>query len=282
MLTGISAWRAAWDRFGLPADAVPEHPELGVHYPWKDMALHALSSGLQRKIQTALGVLATARQTSHRWRVSVSGGKDSTVLLFLLHRAGWIVDAVSCRDDGDFPGEGVYLTTLCASLGYPLAILRPDRPLWDLVDGNLTEDICSKKSELAQATFYRLMDAHLSNGGYTGTLWGVRAEESKGRRMRRRVSGLLYNRQDGTGICQPLGDWTAADIHAFLLLQEWPIQPLYLCCDLNTPWNTIRQDWYFAGGYSAAIFGHYLWLRRWFPALWEKAAQVDPRIRLIS
>jgi len=282
LIASRTTWRQAYLDLGLSPQAIPNHPHWGQEYPWQQLALHILSSGLQRRIQASLRILATAQATPHRWRVSASGGKDSTALLLLLQQAGWVVDAVSCRDDGDFPGEEQYLTTLCQHLGSPLTILRPARPLWELAQGNLTEDIASKNSELAQATFYRLMDDHQFREGYTGTLWGVRAEESRGRRMRRRVSGLLYDRQDGTGICQPLGDWTTEDIHAYLMLRGWPIQPLYLCCDANTPWHQIRQDWYFAGGYSAAVFGHYTWLKRWWPDLWGKAATIDSRIRLLS
>jgi hypothetical protein len=57
--------------------------------------------------------------------------------------------------------------------------------------------------------------------------------------------------------------------------------PVYLCLDPGMAPLKIRKSWWLAGGYAASHLGHYLWLRRWWPELWEQAAQVDPAIRFL-
>jgi 3'-phosphoadenosine 5'-phosphosulfate sulfotransferase (PAPS reductase)/FAD synthetase len=287
MITRLEAWQERYHALGLDPMAIPDRagtddrPAFGAEYPFAELATYALSSAFARKVDRARKILDNALAMGGAWRASFSAGKDSTSVGILLALHGWHPSAVSCRDEGDFPGEEWYLTRFCQEYRFPLQILRPPRSLWELAAGNLLDDICSKKSELAQATFYRLLDEHMREG-FTGTIWGIRSYESKARRKSWFKNGPVYQRADGTRICQPIGDWTTADVHAFLLSQDWPIQPIYLCCDLNTPWHQIRQDWYFVGGATAQVFGHYIWLRRWFPALWEQAMRVDPRIGFIS
>jgi hypothetical protein len=43
----------------------------------------------------------------------------------------------------------------------------------------------------------------------------------------------------------------------------------------------VRHSWWVAGGGPAA-HGHYAWLRRWWPELWELATEIDPSVGWIS
>jgi 3'-phosphoadenosine 5'-phosphosulfate sulfotransferase (PAPS reductase)/FAD synthetase len=189
---------------------------------------------------------------------------------------------MSIRDDGDFPGESEYVAGLCNYCGTTIKILRAKRSIWEMLGtghGVLTGDLHSRKSKVAVESFYSLCDAEKQN--YDGMMWGIRAGESKGRRAHRRANGVFYDRADGKSIAQPIADWSALDVYAYIHSQEWPVQPLYLCVDPGQDYSRIRQDWFFAGG-GPARYGHYVWLRRWWPDLWEKIADIDPEMRLIS
>ena len=80
---------------------------------------------------------------------------------------------------------------------------------------------------------------------------------------------------------QPLANWTALDVHAFLLEREVPLLPVYLCIDPGADPFALRKSWWIAGG-GPARHGHYVWLRRWWPRLWALAVEIDPLVEGVS
>lgn len=283
MILSFPDWRESWAHFGLPAKAIPTHPDLGLRWPWVEIATHALSLTHKRRVEAALRILDTARACGGRWELALSGGKDSTAAALLLRQAGWPIAAMSIRDDGDFPGETEYVTALSKYCNLDLKILRAKRSIWEMLGtghGVLTGDLHSRKSKVAVESFYSLCDANKPN--YDGLIWGIRAGESKGRCAHRRAHGVFYDRADGKSVAQPIADWSTLDVCAYIHSQNWPVQPLYLCVDPGQDWSRIRQDWFFAGGLAASVGGHYVWLRRWWPDLWEKIADIDPEMRRLS
>ena len=276
-------WHHSWAAHQLPAFAIPAIPDLGRLWPWAEVVAHAMSATHCRRVESAIRILGDARASGGRWELALSGGKDSTAAALLLHQAGWPVAAMSVRDDGDFPGETEYVAALSRYCNLNLKILRAERSIWEMVGtghGVLTGDLHSRKSRVAVESFYSLCDAEKQN--YDGLIWGIRAGESRARRAHRRAHGVFYERSDGKRVAQPIADWTTLDVFAYIHSQGWPVQPLYLCVDPGQDWSRIRQDWFFAGGLSASIGGHYVWLRRWWPDLWEKIADIDPEIRRLS
>ena len=82
-------------------------------------------------------------------------------------------------------------------------------------------------------------------------------------------------------IGQPLANWSALDVHAFLARREVPLLPVYHCIDPGADAMALRKSWWIVAG-GPARYGHYAWLRRWWPALWEIAVSIDPEVSRLS
>ncbi len=284
MIGSIQAWRREWDRFELPEDAIPAHPELGLRYPWQELILRSMSALHRHKVKVAMARMREALSLRVDWRLSWSAGKDSTALAGIAAASGYPLRAIAEKDDLDYPGEEVYLQKLGAFFGHTVEVLRPSISLlaWlaeQKID--LSNDLHSQAASLSREHFYGVLAKHRKEHGYTGVILGLRATESKHRAKNRATHGWLYQKTDGLWVACPLADWEDMDVHAYLLAQNLPLLPMYFCIDPGMDPLKLRKSWWVAGG-EAASRGHYLWLRRWFPGLWEQAAHVDPRIRLIS
>lgn len=283
MIRSVADWRAAAEKV-LPADAIPQHPELGVRYPWGQIVRHSLTSQHRRNIDRAMDCLSRAVTMGVEWRLGWSAGKDSTALACLLRSANWPIRAMSVKDDLDFPGEPEYLVALGARCGITVDILRPPVSLLGFLTESgidMTEDLHSRRAELSIQWFYGLLDRYREEQGYSGAVLGLRSNESAGRAVNRATHGTLYTRRDGLTVSTPLADWQDIDVHAYLASQDVPILPTYLCIDDGVEPLRLRKSWYVAGG-AMARRGHYRWLRRWWPDLWRLAVGADPRIACLS
>ena len=280
-LTSLEAWREAVCGI-VPEDAIPDHPDFGTLYPWRALAVHATSGRFQRRVDAARRLIddTLVRLPPEQWRLALSGGKDSLALAALLSGRG--VRAFVVGDDCPFPGEEEHTEGVASRLGLPLDRVRPSVSIAAMLPAaGLVGDLHSRRSEIARVAFYEPIAEYQRTEDFSGTFWGLRAEESRGRRMRRRTSGLLYRCAAGWR-CAPVGDWSALDVHALLASRGIPIAPPYLCVDPGMDPLSIRTDWWFAGGFAASIGGHYVWLRRWWPVLWDRAVEIDPRVAEIS
>lgn len=277
-------WLAAVTAWCGPG-ALPARSDVGAYYPWRAVALHAATAGFRRRVQEAVSILADARAMGINWRVSISGGKDSTALAVLMAECGWSVPAVSVKDDLDYPGERAYVEIVCDRLGLSVDILVPPSLRAFLAGGHvsLTTPQHGRRDELSARHFYGPLNSHRSHHGYRGVLMGLRAEECGGRAVNAAVRGAIYTRRyDGLTVGQPLRRWSALDVHAFLYTRTVPLLPCYLCIDRDADALAIRKSWWVVGGLPATIGSHYAWLRRWWPDLYQIAADIDPEVRRLA
>lgn len=249
------------------------------------MALHARSQELVRRVEQARRHLDTAlsRDVPGGWRLSLSGGKDSSALAVLC--AGQPIQAMSVKDDMDYPGEREALHQLVQRTGHALTILTPPVSLLAYLQTtrpSLVEDLHGRTADLSARWFYGLLDAHREAEGYGGVLLGLRAQESRGRALNRATRGPVYQRADGLHVAQPLADWSALDVHAYLWREGVPVLPVYLCVDPGADALGIRKSWWVCGGYSAQMGSHYGWLRRWWPGMWRLAVEIDAEVGRLS
>ena len=280
--------REKW--LGLIADwcgagALPGRADVGVHYPWRTVGLHAASREHRQRVRAAERAVRAALAADVDWRVSISGGKDSTALVVLLAECGWRVPAVSVKDDLDFPGERSYVEALCRMLALPADILTPPSLRAHLVRNavSLVQAQHGRAHALSAKHFYGLLDAHRAQHGYDGVIMGLRAGESAGRAANYAARGSRYRRAyDGLTVAQPIAQWSALDVHAYLWSHGVPLLPCYHSIDRDADAMSMRKSWWIVGGLPATIGGHYAWLRRWWPTLYEVAADIDPGVRAVS
>lgn len=262
---------------------LPDREDFGTRYPWTTVRRHALSAGFRRRIDQALEVLDDASRVPGTWAACLSGGKDSTAVALLLHRLGWSPTAMSLRDGLCWRGENRYLDALAARTGLPLRRVVLAENLLDLATqtpGAIRADHESRTGTLS-GPWFRALDDDDKEHNIGGKVWGLRAEESDTRRWVRRRKGALYQRADGMWIAAPLADWSAIDVHALLAHEDVPPHPVYLCLDPGSDPMAMRHSWWLPSE-SAARYGHYSWLRRWWPNLWETAVSIDPSVATLG
>ncbi len=237
-------------------------------------------------MSAAKRIIEAANQGAHTWRLGLSCGKDSTALALLLHDMGATITAMSVKDDLDYPGEELYARTLAARCQIELEILRPAISLQGFLREqqiSLVNDLHSRAAELSREHFYALLDQHRATMGYDAVMLGLRMAESRGRKMNVITHGATYTRKrDELTVCQPLARWEAIDVHAFLMSHDVPLLPVYGCIDPGMTWLDLRKSWWVAGGGPARMGSHYAWLRRWWPAQWERAVEIDPEVAALS
>lgn len=281
MLTGTGAWREEIGRWW--PGVLPARPDLGDYYPWPTVVAHSMTRGYGRRVEDALTVLRAASEAGRTWALNLSGGKDSTALAVLCDEAGWRPRAVSCRDDLCWPGEDAYLRSLAVRCELELVFARVPVDLLEEArrhPGSLSTGDMESAAHPLGRHWYATLDRIAVDMGTTGLLWGVRAGENSGRAMNYARRGELYERTDGTAICAPLSRWSSLDVHAYLAAHDVPLMPTYLCVDPDADAMLMRHSWWVRAGRGAGH--HYRWLKRWWPALWERAVEVDPGVLLVA
>ena len=139
-------------------------------------------------------------------------------------------------------------------------------------------------------------EAHRRYG--RGSLWGVRAEESHGRRMLYRRSlatetraqqqrspedvraeaGGVVRRADGTVTYGPIWDWQRSHVFEYLAGRGIEPNPLYRkLAELGVPEQQIRVDSIIDA--SKLSNGHIAWLFKGWPELGDRLATALPRLR---
>jgi 3'-phosphoadenosine 5'-phosphosulfate sulfotransferase (PAPS reductase)/FAD synthetase len=151
--------------------------------------------------------------------VSVSGGKDSTLLLELVREADPSVPAVRADPPNPLRDRAEHVAALQRAAG----------GLWHVVpyDWDVQGVICGTVLYPAGLKI-RVLQAFHRQQGHTGLAVGVRAGESRSRAIHVARRGLLYTRKDGMVVCQPLSRWSAEMVLGALLRSDrLPLNPVY-------------------------------------------------------
>jgi 3'-phosphoadenosine 5'-phosphosulfate sulfotransferase (PAPS reductase)/FAD synthetase len=119
-----------------------------------------------------------------------------------------------------------------------------------------------------RSTVTEPVKAFLSETGYNGAAYGLRAEESHGRHMNRITRGhVFYTKQFQIWMCQPICAWSYSDVWAYIVSNELPY-----CGTYDRMWTLPEREQrisYWAGETNRQQ-GRWLWLKRNYPALWQK------------
>lgn len=188
----------------------------------------------KRRIDKALDAIRDAENTGRELYVGVSGGKDSIALAWLVAEAGADFRWAHARTPMETPGMFAAADAMAVRCDRELDIIDPDlgKPFWEWLRtlppigsnpfrepyAQEVRDRCS-----AGALLYWYSHAY----GFSGYLTGMRTEESRGRRLNRKVRGIAYQRTDHMYICNPISDWTARDVWAAIVSNDLPTCPHY-------------------------------------------------------
>lgn len=171
-------------------------------------------------------MMSEARAAISRWlefepapAVSVGGGKDSTLTLQLVREQAPDVVALRADPPNPLPGRGEHVESLQRAAGGRWIVVPY---AWDV------EAVLAAEQPYPDHLKIRQLVAAMRAEGVTGVALGVRAAESRARAIHVARRGLMYQRQDGLRVCQPIARWTAEQvIGALLATDRLPLNPVY-------------------------------------------------------
>jgi len=247
---------------------------------WQDLyLLHSETKGFRVLVQKTKDIIHQYLDLGVKSYGSISGGKDSTAMMHLIHSVAPNTGFVSEKDDMDFPGELEYMRLLETRYKLSLTILSPEVKLWDiLINHDFTEDIHSKGIDFSDRYFYDILKAYQKENNYKGVFLGLRAKESKGRLWNVKTNGNIYYNQDWQQlVCQPLAQWSAKDVFAYLFANEVPTLDVYFKTKFVESPEEIRKSWILPSAQSSQ--GQALWLKYYYPEIYQKLCTVNPKLR---
>lgn len=234
----------------------------------------------RRAVHTAERLVRQMVQACDRPYIAWSGGKDSCVLVHLIRvKMGLDVPVMSLVTDIEPPGTREYLERTAAAWGIEVEIVEPEDSFWAWLQehaGSLSVlDEVTRGHTMLGGKWDDAIETWRGEQGYTGWFWGLRAEESKGRRANWWRRGAVYQCQDGCWRAQPLVGWTGRDVYAYCAAHDVDLPRLYQACRFHAddP-SRLRKAMWLPGGFSQD--GEVIWLRTYYPSLYRKLCGLFP------
>lgn len=211
---------------------------------------------VQRKVTRALRIIEAWRRQAQRPVVSVSGGKDSCLLLQLCREIDPSIPVIQALGPVPYSDTAAHLDRLRHAAGGAWHIVEYT---YD-VDGVLNGDVRYPEG-LKQRT---LLATHRS-AGVDGVAYGLRASESRGRLWNARVRGESYVAHDGLRVCTPLAYWSAEEVVGYLIATDrLPLHPVYARTHLQPDINHLRDGTWLPNQVSDAL-GRRDWIAWHYP-----------------
>lgn len=213
--------------------------------------------------------------------ISSSWGKDSVALCHLAVETLGRVDIMHVRSSYELPGgEHVeaYFRDIANVFDVPAKLSLEETVAWLQAHG-----LDQERTEKADAGKKRKTDAALTwvlEHGYRSQALGMRADESRSRRMCFRARGLVYQAH-GLTIANPLGWWSTRDVWAYLVSRGLPWHRLY---DLETHGfsrENLRNSGWLTWIAAPDSGGRAQWLATHFPAQWRSALSEFPHLSMM-
>lgn len=213
--------------------------------------------------------------------VAWSGGRDSTAALLLAITVEPHIPVVWFHSGLEYPETEIYIAELAERLNLNLHIIHaePDAltllketGAWDhktplaSSETNIHEALVTNPSRKAHALFGQ------------GEVSGLRADESRGRRLLLSKGRGTYARGDGSQVACPVWRWSAEEISGFLHRKAIPENPVYeKLAALGAPPLAQRVGLIVDG--NGVTMGRLTWLRAGWPELFASLSRDLPRLR---
>lgn len=188
--------------------------------------------------------------------IAVSGGKDSTALLQLVHQVDASVPIYRADMPVPLSDRSAHVALLCAAAGGDWRVVPYSYDVAGVLRGDVRYPAGLKQ---------KLLRERMVADGIDGLAMGLRAVESRGRQWNLNRRGVLY--QAGTRwVCTPLARWSAMDVLALIVgIDALPLNPVYTRLDyLHGGLEYLRDGTWMPNQVSEAL-GYRTWLEHYYP-----------------
>lgn len=232
----------------------------------------------RRRVKLALERIEAALAEESSSYISWSGGKDSTVLLDLVHRVNPSVPVLHVRSDIEYPDCEAFVDQFIADRELNAVIVRGPSAWQVLVEeGGPFGQVNVATSRIDRECFFEPIASEVRSRGFGQVFLGLRAEESRARMMNVLAHGVrYYHKSRGLWTCLPLSSWTGKDVFAYHVERRLPWSPIYERTYLHPDPERIREGWWTTGEVAHA-HGMNAWLRYHYPELWRRAVDQWPQ-----
>lgn len=250
----------------------------------KAWTVHAQTSLYRRRVESAIGTVRSLLLGT-KYFCGLSGGKDGVATAGLLKLAGrGDIPLVHVYTPLNVPGMEDTAKNAAQVLGMKLTTIEPDLAddFWKWLK-SLPAPITSRANYSIlgdKIAVGNMLVAYTYEHKFDGSINGMRAEESKGRRINRKVRGRAYRlKVDGKEMVQPIVDWQARDVFAFCLEHGLPICDHYRLAyerfGLSPESPNSRVDCVIVPD-EIACNGTYAMTRQLYPELWRQLVAARP------
>ena len=235
---------------------------------------------LKRKIARSLKIIREGFKRSKNPYLSCSWGKDSILTLFLTHFIKPNIHVVFMNSGYDLPElyktrdlllkklKIKHYTELSSPIDYISLITK-----YGMRNINRSDKQQKKILELIKKN--NIDDWAIENG-FDGFVWGMRAQESVGRKIYLSKFGPIHRAKNGLVRITPLIWWTTDEVWDAIHELELPYPKFYDYTDLLDR-NDIRSSgWLTTDG---ATRGRIVWLKVHYPEQFNELAKRFPEVR---
>jgi 3'-phosphoadenosine 5'-phosphosulfate sulfotransferase (PAPS reductase)/FAD synthetase len=236
--------------------------------------MHACLPEYRRRVAQARTLVEKAFEQMHAPYVGWSGGKDSLVTSDLVWSIHPTVPGVYFDADCAFPESSEFL--IYTSQHHHI-ITWPCEPMLDTFARCGGPTAPGIDHATMESTVYAPIRSLLEEYPFDGVFLGLRAEESEGRAMNKRVRGSIYRyKRDDILACTPVVHLTYRDIWAYIVEHGLTYNRIY-----DLMWDLPEEDQrvsYWAGETKRSA-GRWVWLRKNHPELFNRFAERFPEVR---
>ncbi len=206
--------------------------------------------------------------------LSWSGGKDSTLMLYLALKEKPDIEVIYFDADSCLPDGWEYMQKLVQEWKLNFRVVKT-RPLLEvLAEYGLSNPRIEYQT--MKATVYEPVK-QLAREGYDGGLIGLRAEENRNRRLAGKKYGeLFFSETYRMWECWPLLWWRTEEIWLYIDHHKIPYHPAYDKTKF-APREQMRVSYW--AGETYRTYGRFKWLEYYYPDLLNKFAAKCPEVR---